>query len=164
MLAVSVLVPAAAHLSRARVLLAKCLVEPYKIFVEAVSTRAGKCASRARAEYSSSGGFHARGEMRSGAACATIRMQRFPRARGNALSHSRHWWKSKRFPPAPAKQGFRGNTLETPSAKSAVSLLQRLLQRLGKCGVSCAGLLRPCCPKYLGESLALHFDFHHWRE
>ena len=107
--------------------------------------------------------------------------------------------------------------LETPGAKVLFLLLQRLLQRLGKCGVSwipphqsrkkfpllrfvrgClgsapgparqlpvkavpllpgakaknlgtelqpgAGLLRPCCPKYLGESLALHFDFHQWCE
>ena len=52
------------HISRARVLLAKCLVEPYKIFVEAVSTRTGKCGKTEREIFPTRGGFHAREEMR----------------------------------------------------------------------------------------------------
>ena len=58
---------------------------------------------------------------------------------------------------------FTGGCL--PWAKNAVSL-DTWLDTLGQDAElqPGAGLLRPCCPKYLGESLALYFDFHHWRE
>ena len=46
----------------------KTMVEPYKIFVEAVSTRAGKCARSIPRVRARPGGFHAREEMR----CLTL--------------------------------------------------------------------------------------------